>query len=197
MDCRNAKELLSAFQDGETLVEESRQVEEHLAVCAECRAAQRRMLALDTMIARSETQVSPGFRDRLFSRMEDEELLSRRRNLFSFSFRWALPLAAAAALGLFLLMSREAPRGPVTPGNAPQVAVTPAETPKTVAQIPGTSPGSPPSPEGTAVAVREELTAEEREIVAYLEVLEDPSSFEEPGEVDEMEIFPPPLRSQG
>ena len=56
---------------------------------------------------------------------------------------------------------------PVAPGNAPQVAV------------------------------REELTAEEREIVAYLEVLEDPSSFEAPGEVDEMEILLSPARGQG
>lgn len=197
MDCRDAKELLSAFLDGETSKEESRQVEEHLAVCAECGAAQRRMLALDAMIARSETEVSPDFRDTLFSRMEAEELLPRRRNLFSFSIRWALPLAAAAALGLFLLMSQETSRGPVTPGKAPQVAVTPADTPKTVAQIPGTSPGGSRSPERTAVAAREELTAEEREIVAYLEVLEDPSSFEEPGEIDEMEIFFPPARSRG
>jgi len=167
MDCRDAKELLSAFHDGEASGEESRQVEVHLAACAECRAAQRRMFALDAMIVRSETDVSPDFRDTLFSRMEAEELLPRRRNLLSFSFRWALPLAAAAALGLFLLFSREVPQGPVAPGNAPQVAV------------------------------REELTAEEREIVAYLEVLEDPSSFEVPGEVDEMEILLPPARGQG
>jgi predicted anti-sigma-YlaC factor YlaD len=186
MDCRDANELLSAFLDGETTVEESRNVEEHLAACAECRAAQRRMLALNVMVARSETPVSPGFRDSLFSRMEAEDLLPRRRNLFSYSFRWALPLAAAAALGLFLLLSRETPRGPVSPGHAPQVAATPAETPKTVAQSPG-----------TAVAVREELTAEDREIVANLEVLEDPSSFEESGGVDEMEIFLPPARGQG
>lgn len=197
MDCRDARELLSAFQDGESSVEESRQVEEHLAACAECRAAQRRMLALDAMIARSETEMSPGFRDALFSRMEAEELLPRRRSLVFFSFRWALPLAVAAALGLFLLMSREAPRGPATPGQAPRVAVTPSETPKAVAQVPGKSPGIPPSPKGTTVAGREELTADEREIVAYLEVLEDPFSFENLGEVDEMEIFLPPARSRG
>lgn len=179
MDCRSAKELLSAFLDGETSAEESSQVEEHLAACAECGAAQRRLLALDEMIARSETGVSPGFRDALFSRMEAEELLPRRTNLFSLSVRWALPLAAAAALGLFLMMSREAPRGPSTPGNAPQVAVN----------RPDATPSAP-------VAVPEELTAEDREIVAYLEVLEDPSTFEGPGEIDEMEIFLP-TRSRG
>lgn len=192
MDCRDAKELLSAYQDGETSAVESRQAEEHLAVCEECKAAQRRMLALDAMIARSETEVSPDFREKLFSRMEAEELLPRRRSLFSLSFRWALPLAAAAALGLFLLMSREAPREPVAPGSAPQVAVAPAETPLRAA-----APAETQAPETTAATAREELTAEEREIVAYLELLEDPSSFEEPGEVDEMEIFLPPGRSRG
>lgn len=192
MDCRDAKELLSAYQDGETSAEESRQVEEHLAACEGCRAAQRRMFALDAMIARSETEVSPDFREKLFSRMEAEELLPRRRSLFSLSFRWALPLAAAAALGLFLLISREAPQGPVTPGSAPQVAVTPAETPVRAA-----APAETRAPETTEVAAREELTEEEREIVAYLEVLEDTSSFEEPGEVDEMEIFLPPAQSRG
>lgn len=190
MDCTDAKELLSAFQDGETSAEESRQVEEHLAGCEECAAARRRILSLDAMLARSETPVSPDFRDRLFSRLESENLLPRRRNLFSFSFRWALPLAAAAALALFLLISRETPRGPGIPGKPPQVAVTPQEAPKAVAQGLG-------APGGTESAGREELTEEEREIVAWLEVLEDPSSFEEAGEVDEMEIILPLARNPG
>lgn len=193
MDCTDAKELLSAFQDGETSGEESRQVEAHLAACEECRAAQRRMLALDAMLARSETSVSPGFRDTLYSRMESEDLLPRRRNLFSFSFRWALPLAAVAALSLFLLISRETPRVQGVPGTEPQVASTRPEAPearKPAAAVPG-------MPGGAEVAAREELTEEEREIVAWLEVLEDPASFEEPGEVDEMEIFLPPVRNQG
>jgi len=212
MDCGEAKELLSACLDGEASPKDSRRVEEHLAGCAGCKAVERRMRALDVGIARTETDVSPDFRDRLFSRMEAEELLPKRRSLFAFSFRWAaLPLAAAAALGLFFLMSREAPRGPAAPGLAPQVAVIPPETLQFAVNRPGAAPSSPAPvpespartaretrpPEGTAVADRGELAAEEREIVAYLEILEDPSSFEEPGEIDEMEMFLPEGGKQG
>lgn len=190
MDCVEAKELLSAFLDGESSPEESQRVEEHLATCAGCRAVRQRMGALDSFLARSETPVSPGFRGKLFSRLEAEDLLPRRRSLFWFSIRWA-PLAAAAALGLFLLISQEAPR----------VATKPSETPKTVARIPATMPGetraASESPASGAAAVREELTPEEREIVAWLEVLEDPDSFEEPDEVDETEILLPAARSRG
>jgi len=212
MDCVEAKELLSAFLDGESSPEESRRVEEHLAACAGCRAVRQRMGALDSFLARSETPVSPGFRGELFSRLEAEDLLPRRRSLFWFSIRWA-PLAAVAALGLFLLISWEAPR----------VATNPPESPKAVAQIPATSQGetrvatNPPgetasaptpalpgrvgsestAPGAAAVAAREELTPEEREIVAWLEILEDPDSFVEPDEVDETEILLPAARSQG
>ena len=177
MDCGDAKELLSACLDGEASPKDSRRVEEHLAGCAGCKAGERRMRALDVAIARTGTDVSPDFRERLFSRMEAEELLPKRRSLFAFSFRWAALPLAAAALGLFFLMSREAPRGPAAPGSAPQVAVIQPETPQ--------------------FAGREELAAEEREIVAYLEILEDPSSFEEPGGIDEMEMFLPDGKKQG
>jgi len=213
MDCVEAKELLSAFLDGETSPEESRRVEEHLAACAGCRASRQRMGVLDSFLARSETPVSPDFREKLFSRLEDEDLLPRRRSLFPFSIRWALPLAAVAALGLFLLISKESPRIATNPPEAPKaVARIPAtpqgetriarnssgETPPAPASaVPGGVASGSPAPGAAAVSVREGLTPEEREIVAWLEVLEDPDSFEEPDEVDEMEILLPASRSRG
>lgn len=200
MDCREAEELLSACLDGEATAEDSRRVEEHLAGCAGCKAVERRMRALDAAIARTETEVSSDFRERLFSRMEAEELLPKRRSLFVFSFRWAvLPLAAAAALGLFFLMPREAPRGPVTP--APRVAGVPPEMAPSASaplpQSPTRAARETPAREGTSVVSREELAAEEREIVAYLEILEDPSFLEDSGEIDEMEMFLPDGRTKG
>lgn len=187
MDCREAKELLSALLDGEASAEETRRVEEHLAGCAGCKAVERRMRALDGAIVRTGTEISPDFRERLFSRMEAEELLPKRRSLFAFSFRWAvLPLVAAAALGLFFLMPKEAPQGPVAP--APRVAGIPPEaTPSSPAPLPGSA----------ARTAREELGAEEREIVAYLEILEDPSFLEESGGIDEMEMFLPDGKPRG
>lgn len=212
MDCLEIGELISAFLDGETSPEESRRVEEHLSACAGCRAFRERAGSLGPLLARSEPPVSPTFRETLFSRLEAEKLLPRRRSLFFFSVRWALPLAAAAALGLFLLISQEAPRGPAAPAGPPRVAsrapavqperarvaeTLPAEAPSASATAPEQAVAAPGGPGETAVAVREELTPEEREIVAYLELLEDPSSFDETDETDGMEILLPGDRKAG
>jgi hypothetical protein len=164
MECRNWKERISAHVDGETPAGEVRLVEEHLRGCAACRALERRMRAVAIGVARTETDVPLQFREKLFARMESEDLLPKRRSLFVYSLRWAaIPLAAAAALAFFLLTSTE--RG-----------------------------GNRPAPPGQAAPVARgagELTSEEREIVAHLDVLEDPSVLEDPGEIDEIEIFAP------
>lgn len=194
MECGLSKELLSAHVDGEASPEESHRVEEHLRACADCATTEKRMRALGGAAARTETRVSPELRDRLFARMEQEGLLRRRRSIFAFSVRWAaLPLAAAAALGLFLLTSRETARGPAPPPPPQAVAERPGDASPPV--------GAPTRPERrareTAAVSGEELSPEEREIVTYLEILEDPHAFEEPGEVDELEIFVPPAARRG
>jgi anti-sigma factor RsiW len=195
MECGPLRELLSAYVDGESSAEDSLRVEEHLRTCADCAGAERRMRALGVAAARTEAPLSPDFRDRLFARMEREGLLRTRRSIFAFSLRWAvLPLAAAAALGLFLLTSREAPRGPVFPAAPPPaVERRPPDAPPPPLEVAG-----PELPAGEARAVAgEELSPEEREIVAYLEILEDPQAFEEPGEIDELEIFLAPGATRG
>lgn len=201
MDCAEGKERLSALLDGESTAEESRRIAEHLAVCAECRASQQGMRALDTLLARSEAPVSPDFREKLFARMEAEDLLPRRRSLVSLSIRWALPLAAAAAMGLFLLISEEAPKTAANSPNVPKTSarIEPASPEETRAarNRPDRAAPSASGPGTGAAAAREELTPEEREIVAYLEVLEDPASFEESAEIDEMEIFLPAAKKPG
>ena len=62
----------------------------------------------------------------LFARLEKEDLLSKRRSIFVYSLRWAaVPLAAAAALALFLLPSREPVRDlSPTALRPPQVVIT-------------------------------------------------------------------------
>jgi len=178
MECRDLKELISASIDGEASRAETRRIEEHLEGCAECRALERKMRAIGTGVAMTEGVVPSDFREKLFARMEAEDLLPRRRSLFVFSIRWAaVPLAAAAALALFLLTSPEKGKDVVIPqGQLPSVA---QRQPVAAARVAG------------------ELTPEEREIIAYLDVLEDPSSLDTPGDVDEMEIFAPTGRRQG
>jgi len=171
MECRDWRERISASVDGEVSPEEARRIEGHIEECAECRALERKMRAVGIGVARAEGVVPPDFREKLFSRMEAEALLPRRRSLFVFSLRWAaFPVAAAAALALFMLTTADKGRD----------AVSPRQTAPTVAQ--------------TAV---EQLTPEDREIIANLDILEDPSDLDPPGDVDEMEIFAPPARSRG
>jgi anti-sigma factor RsiW len=169
MECREIREIISAYVDGEALPEEARRVEEHLGECAGCRAAEKRMRALGVAVARTEAAVPPDFRENLFARLEKEDLLPKRRSIFVYSVRWAaVPLAAAAALALFLLSSRE----PVRDLSPPALR--------------------PPQVSGTG----EQLSPEDREIVANLEILEDPDLFNEP-DIEEMEIFVPSSPQRG
>lgn len=171
MECRDWGERISALIDGEASPEEARLVEGHLETCAECRALEQMMRAVGIGVARTEGAVPHDFREKLFSRMEAEALLPRRRSLFVFSLRWAaVPVAAAAALALFMLTSADKGKD----------AVSPRKTTPAVAQTAG-----------------EQLTPEDREIIANLDILEDPSDLDLPGDVDEMEIFAPPVRSRG
>lgn len=169
MECREIREIISAYVDGEAGPEEARRAEEHFGRCPECRDAEKRMRALGVAVARTEGAVPPDFRENLFARMEKEELIPKRRSIFVFSLRWAaVPLAAAAALALFVLSSRDVPRD-LTP---------------TAVRSPGvTGPSA-------------DLSPEDREIVAYLEILEDPEIFQET-EIEEWEIFAPSSGSQG
>jgi anti-sigma factor RsiW len=169
MECKEIRELISAYVDGEASPEEAREVEGHLGACARCRSAEQRMRSLGVGVARMEGDILPEFRDRLFARMEKEDLLPKRRSIFVFSVRWAaVPLAAAAALTFYVMFSREIPR---------EFSSPPVRPPQ-VAALTGT------------------LSPEDREIVANLDILEDPELLDEPA-IDEMEIFVPSSGQRG
>lgn len=202
MTCDEIREISSGWLDGEAGADERRAAEEHLASCGACRDFVRRMGIVGAGVERMEGRVPRDFRETLFARMEREGLLPRRRSLFAYSIRWAaVPLAAAAALALFVLTSRDAgekapvqaarrlaaesvaPQGPG--GERQGVARRSAEPP-----VAGSGTGTG----GTAAAVARagsELTPEEREIVAYLEVLEDPAALDEPSGIDDLELVEP------
>ncbi len=210
MACREIRESISAYVDGEASPEEARRVEEHLGSCAQCRSAEKGMRALGVAVTRTEGSVPSDFRENLFARMEAEDLLPKRRSIFAFSIRWAaVPLAAAAAMALYVLTSRETPRefpspavGPPRvarempgPGTAPPEAGSPSSAPRGLAGSPPAVPGKEER-KTQVVADGGKLSPEDREIVANLEILEDPDLFDEP-QVDELEIFIPSFRRQG
>lgn len=197
MKCLEWKEKISGYIDREISPAEVREVEGHLAACESCSTLERRMRVLGVGVARTEATVPPDFREKLFARLEAEELLPRRRSLFVFSLRWAaVPLLAAAAVGMFLLVSPEKGRDAIAPqGGLPQVAqrdprqATPSAVISPQVELQSSSGAfGKGQPAETAVAG---LSAEEREIVAYLEVLEDPAALEEQGDADNIDMFAP------
>lgn len=163
MGCRDIRETISACVDGEASPEEAALVREHLASCERCRVLERQMRAVGAGVRQVRGSVPDAFREAVFARLDAEGVLPPRKKIFSVSWRWAaVPLAAAAALGFFLLTSRDAVRGPDFPGPAS-------------------------SPQGNAVA----LSTEDREMIALLDLLEDPAAFDANGDAEGMELLAP------
>ena len=174
MGCSDIRESISAFVDGEASPGEAAAVREHLASCERCRVLERQMRAVGAGVRQIRGSVPDRFREKVFARLESEGALPPRRKTFSVSWRWAaVPLAAAAGLGLFLLTSREAVRGPVSHESA-------------TARI-ETSAQRAPSLPGNAAA----LSAEDREMLALLDILEDPDDLDANDEADGMDLLAP------
>lgn len=174
MDCRDIRETISACVDGEASPGEAASVREHLASCERCRVLERQMRALGAGVRQVRGRVPDRFREGVFARLASEGVLPPRKKMLFASWRWAaVPLAAVAGLGLFLLTSREAPRGPAPPGPA-------------TARVESSGPYAP-SPQGIAPA----LSAEDREMVALLDILEDPDDLDANDEAEGMDLLAP------
>jgi anti-sigma factor RsiW len=158
MECRAIRESISAFVDGEASPGEAASVRGHLASCERCRALERQMRAVGDGVRQVRGSVPGRFREEVFARLESEGALPKPKKAVLTAWRRvAVPLAAAAGLGLFLLTSREVARGPVPPGPATgQVETSAAHAPS-----PRVDVGS--------------LTTEDREMIAMLDLLDDPS----------------------
>jgi hypothetical protein len=197
MNCEDYRQIVSARIDGHASGREVEALDAHLRECVPCSEADRALRALHAGFASSDPAPSPAFRAALFERLETEGLLPERKGrLISFPFlRWAaVPLAAAAGFALFLMVgresapvrsadsspaprvaSREAPAQPVAAGNPASgspaaVAAVPKGRPSTAASGPGSvaaaSGGHPP------------LSAEEAEIVANIDLFDDPAALD-------------------
>ena len=192
MNCRDIRETISACVDGEASPEEAASVREHLASCERCRMLERQMRAVGTGVRQVRGSVSDGFREAVFARLDAEGGLPPRKKIFSVSWHWAaVPLAAAAALGFFLLTSRDAVRGPVPQGpvtSRVETSAPGAPVPGSPVPGPAVSPAVPPvSPQGNAVA----LSTEDREMLALLDILEDPAAFDANDDAEGMELLAP------
>ena len=177
MDCRDIRESISACVDGEASPGETASVREHLASCERCRVLERQMRAVGAGVRQVRGSVPDRFREEVFARLESEGVLPKRKKVFPAAWRWAaVPLAAAAGLGLFLLTSREAVRGPVPP-----VPVT--------ARV-GTSARSRSVTRSTESAGTA-LSTEDREMLALLDILEDPVDLDANDDAEGMDLLAP------
>ena len=173
MDCRDIRESISACVDGEASPGEMASVREHLASCERCRVLERQMRAVGAGVRQVRRPVPDRFREEVFARLESEGALPKRKKVFPAAWRWAaVPLAAAAGLGLFLLTSREAVRGPAKPGPA-------------TARVGTSAPA--PSPQGNG----ETISAEDREMLALLDILEDPVDLDANDDAEGMDLLAP------
>ena len=174
MDCRDIRESISACVDDEASPGEAAAVRAHLASCGRCRVLERQMRAVGAGVRQVRGTVPDRFREKVFARLESEGAIPPRRKTTSAAWRWAVvPLAAAAGLGLFLLTSREAVRGPVPPDPA-------------TARVETSAPGAS-SPQGNSAA----LSSEDREMLALLDILEDPAAFDANDDAEGMELLAP------
>ena len=174
MGCRDIRESISAFVDGEASPGEAAAVRDHLASCERCRGLERQMRAVGAGVRQVRGPVPDRFREKVFARLDSEGALPKRKKVFPATWRWAaVPLAAAAGLGLFVLTSREAVRGPAPPASA---------TPRV-----GTSALRASSPRGNVDA----LSTEDREMLAMLDLLEDPAAFDSNDDADAMYLLAP------
>ncbi|MFA5808106.1 MAG: anti-sigma factor [bacterium] len=168
MGCRDIRETISACVDGEASPEEAALVREHLASCERCRVLERQMRAVGAGVRQVRGRVPDRFREEVFARLESEGALPPRRKSFPVAWRWAavpLAAAAAAALGFFLL----------TPGDGIRERATP-----------GTATARMESPVSSTP-----LTTEDREMIALLDLLEDPAAFDANDDAEGMELLAP------
>ncbi|MEW6720426.1 MAG: anti-sigma factor [Thermodesulfobacteriota bacterium] len=201
MDCRGAREAISAYVDGETAPEETARIREHLAACPECRALEARMRALGDGVLRLRCEPSEGFRDAVFARLDAENALPRKAGRLARPWHWAaVPLAAAAAVVLFLVASREPVLERIaTAPDAPRVETqgTARIEPPATARVEAPTPrrDTPESavpdavPEKTASAAPG-LSAEEMEMIALLDVLSG-EAFEAGEDPEPLELLAP------
>ncbi len=174
MGCRDIRESISAFVDGEASPGEAAAVRDHIASCERCRGLERQMRAVGAGVRQVRGPVPDRFREKVFARLDSEGALPKRKKVFHATWRWAaVPLAAAAGLGLFVLTSREAVRGPAPPAPA-------------TARV-GTSALRAPSPRGNV----DSLSTEDREMLAMLDLLEDPAAFDSNDDADGMYLLAP------
>lgn len=191
--CLSLDEDLSAWIDGELDAPRRAAVEAHLASCRACTARVEELRAVDlALLALPAPAVGAELRERLARRLAADRvargpvrLEPPRRARRRFAPALALPVAAAAALALFLVLRPEGPpEGPaelVPIAQAPEVPAAPSPPIASASPAADRAPQSPAAEPQLAEQVAparsegelEALDAEELAVVLELDTIED------------------------
>lgn len=79
MGCRDIRETISAWVDGEASPEEAALVREHLASCERCGSLERQMRAVGEGVRQVRGSVPDRFREEVFASLESEGALPPRK----------------------------------------------------------------------------------------------------------------------
>jgi anti-sigma factor RsiW len=115
--CEAHCDQLDDYLDGELDAAAHRRFETHVAACGACRQAVAQAAHLDQLLAKARPVAPPGLTDRIALRI-------RRERNTRLAMRSGLLVAASLLIALGIWSQRG--ENPVAPGDAPQVAVTPA-----------------------------------------------------------------------
>ena len=121
MNCKSVQTYLSAYLDGELGGQESLELRDHLGQCSHCQAEEQQLRKLKQLLrGLPQYQPSTDFEDRLVANVFAK---AERRPLFAFSFDWRVAggLAAAAAICAFALFQLTERRVPSAGSQIPMV----------------------------------------------------------------------------
>ncbi len=164
-------ENLSAYVSDELDESERKTVEEHVAVCAGCMEALRRLQKLDAWMAEAiELEPAPDFVERVLIRVEKE------RRVIAFRVKRSIAaLAAAAAIVFFAFL--------LSMRNEPPPLV---KKPAVVEQPEGTPPGASPRDSVPAQPANPDDT--DVELIAHLDELENMEVIREFENLESLEL---------
>ncbi|MGI5922225.1 MAG: zf-HC2 domain-containing protein [Syntrophomonadaceae bacterium] len=106
MDCREIKQNLSSYLDGQLSSEETLMIQTHLSNCAACRREYNQLVALVNALKKVGTEVIPapdGFKASVMQQIIDSRSFSRLEQVRNVITRWKPAVAATAAALLITL----------------------------------------------------------------------------------------------
>lgn len=106
-DCLKYQEMISAMLDGELTSQQQRELEEHLALCPECRAMHTAFLSLSEAIGEDSIPAPAGLHDKIMTGVKAVEKKNKRSNVFTLLRPYMTAAACLVVIVAAVLAARE------------------------------------------------------------------------------------------